>query len=385
MNFGRKLLYQIKPNTFYNSNGKRNNSKPKRNYSSKGDNNSKDNKNKPINSKIDPKWKHVFETWGFTKEQKRGHVLAFESFYNQKVINAKIINEILEVSNIKTTDDQLKKLVNTKSIFYHDFNKKTLEDIENKLGKARTNQSVPGIYIFTHIPTARKYVGSSNHLSRRINQYFRGWQKNTGLIVPLLKKESNQNFSLEILPLFDNYVKKSEIVLEQYYLLNPLFTLNTLRHAAVVGSNNGKPLFMYNRDMSILYYYTSEQINFIRNFNIHHTTFTKHLNNGTYYLGKYKFLREPVLTAKIKDMSDRDLAIILENDRVKFNKNKPVNSLSKPVILIDVNNSDQTIKFESLGKVVNFLKNKQLPASQTTLVKYLNTNIAYKGYYVKTL
>src|SRR6267143_6430883 len=54
---------------------------------------------------------------------------------------------------------------------------------------------------------------------------------------------------------------------------------------------NGLPLFMYNRDMSILYYYTSEQINFITKFSVHHTTFTKHLNNGTYYLGKYKFLR----------------------------------------------------------------------------------------------
>jgi excinuclease UvrABC nuclease subunit len=65
-------------------------------------------------------------------------------------------------------------LVNTKSFIYNNFNKKTLEDINKKLGKAKSEKPVPGIYIFTHIPTGNKYVGSSNNLSRRINEYFKG-------------------------------------------------------------------------------------------------------------------------------------------------------------------------------------------------------------------
>jgi hypothetical protein len=44
-----------------------------------------------------------------------------------------------------------------------------------------------------------------------------------------------------------------------------------------------------------------------------------------------------------------------------------------------------TINFDSLGKAINFFKSKGLPASQKTLVKYLNTNKAYNGYYIKTL
>jgi hypothetical protein len=293
----------------------------------------------------------------------------------------------LAVSNIKTTDEELKKLVNTKSFLFHNlYDKKTIENITAKVGgTVRKDSPVPGVYIFSHTPTNDKYVGSSKHLSRRINQYLKGYQKDLGLIIPLLKKEKNPNFTLEIFPLFDNYVEKSEIVLEQYYLLNPLFTLNTLRHATSSSGYNGLPLFMYNRDMSILYYYTSEQINFIKKFSVHHTTFTKHLNNGTYYLGKYKFLREPVLTAKVKDMSDTDLAIMLEKDRIKYNKNKPVNSLSKAVLLIDVNNSEITIECESLGKAIEFLKKKGLPASKSVFVKRLNTNQAYHGYYFKTL
>jgi len=123
-----------------------------------------------------------------------------------------------------------------------------------------------------------------------------------------------------------------------------------------------------------------QQIDFIRNFNIHHTTFTKHLNKATYYLGKYLFLREPVLTAIVKNMSDLDLAIMLLKDRIKFNKNKPLNSLTKPVLLTDLNNSNNTELLPSLGKCVEFFKNKGLPANQKTLVKRINYGEAYNGY-----
>ena len=81
--------------------------------------------------------------------------------------------------------------------------------------------------------------------------------------------------------------------------------------------------------MSILYYSSTQQIDFIRKFRVHHTTFTKHLNEGTYYLGKYLFSREPVLTAMVEDPSK--LGKMLEIDRVKFNKSKPLTSLAKPI------------------------------------------------------
>ena len=75
---------------------------------------------------------------------------------------------------------------------------------------------------------------------------------------------------------------------------------------------------MYNRDKR---YYIIIQCNkkiLLENLNIHYVTFNKHLNNGTYYLGKYLFYREPVLTAKVKYMSDLDLVLMLEKDRIKF-------------------------------------------------------------------
>ena len=137
--------------------------------------------------------------------------------------------------------------------------------------------------------------------------------------------------------------------------------------------------------MIILYFNSTQQIDFIRKFNVHHTTFTKHLNNGTYYLGKYLFLREPVLTAKVKEMSDSDLTLMLEKDRVKFNKNKPLNSLSKRVVLENLNNKEDCFLFFSLSQCIMFLKNKGHKADLRTLQKSINLNIPYFGYYCKYL
>jgi hypothetical protein len=141
---------------------------------------------------------------------------------------------------------------------------------------------------------------------------------------------------------------------------------------------------MYNRDKSILYYFTTQQKDFISKLNITHLTFTKHLTKGTYYLGKYLFLRERIDTAKVTDMTLPEIAIMLQQDRVNFNKSKPVNSLSKSVLLIDIK-SEEEIVFESLGKCVKFFSSKGFPVSQVTLVKRLDTNISYHGYICKTI
>ena len=134
--------------------------------------------------------------------------------------------------------------------------------------------------------------------------------------------------------------------------------------------------------MSILYYSSTQQIDFIRKLNLHHTTLTKHLNNRTYYLGKYIFLREPVLTAKVKYLSSSDLSFMLEKDRLKFNKIKPLNSLSKAVELTKVNTNNSVV-LPSLGKSVKFLREEGLATKQITLNKYINSKKAYHGYSCK--
>jgi hypothetical protein len=318
---------------------------------------------------------------GRTGPNKHSHVIAIEQINNGKVVTAKKINEILAYCNIKITEQELKYLMNISSFTLTNLNKKSItkEILKDKLGLPNSKQRIPGIYIFTHLSTGRKYVGSSSQLAFRLNGYINLSHRKFGLLIPLLIKERLKNFSLKVFPFNDNYIKGSEIVLEQYYLLDPSFTLNTIKVANNPSGSKSKSLYMYNRDMTILYFFSTQQIDFIRKLNIHHTTFTKHLEKGTYYLGKYLFSRETVLTAKVKNMSD----LMLEKDRVKYNINKPVNSLSKPVTLTDVNNLENTVVLPSLGKCVEYLQNMGLSVSQVTLVKHINLGKAYHGYLYK--
>ena len=166
--------------------------------------------------------------------------------------------------------------------------------------------------------------------------------------------------------------------------MDPSFNLNTIKVSNNPSGSAAKPLYMYNRDKSILYYFIMQQKDFISKLNIAHTTFTKHLNNSTYYLGKYLFLRELVDTAKVSNMTLPEISIMLEQDRVNFNRSKPINSLSKSVVLINIE-SEEEIVFESLGKCVKFFSSQGLPVSHTTIVKRLDTNIPYRGYICKTV
>ena len=100
-------------------------------------------------------------------------------------------------------------------------------------------------------------------------------------------------------------------------------------------------------------------------------------------MGKYLFLRERVDTAKVTEMTLPEIAVMLQQDRVKFNRSKPVNSLSKSVLLINIESKEEIV-LESLGKCVKFFSSKGFPVSQATIVKRLDTNITYHGYICKT-
>jgi GIY-YIG catalytic domain len=88
--------------------------------------------------------------------------------------------------------------------------------------------------------TAQKYVGSSNLLRRRMDDYFKGEQakpatslfkvKEAGKFLPFLKKEGLKAFKLRIFKLDTNkFSIQDALILEQFFLLNKEFNLNTLR------------------------------------------------------------------------------------------------------------------------------------------------------------
>jgi pyrroloquinoline quinone (PQQ) biosynthesis protein C len=79
---------------------------------------------------------------------------------------------------------------------------------------------------------------------------------------------------------------------------------------------------MYNRDKSILYYYSNSYKDLYNYFNIHLATFKKHLEKGTYYLGKYLFTDEFEPSANDKQMTHTEVSSMLDNDRKKFKRKK---------------------------------------------------------------
>lgn len=357
--------------------------------------NGNDNKENPFESEEDPEEpqgnSNKKQDWGLILGRKGknvyAHQLANDQVNSGKPVTLKVLNEILAYSNILVGEDTLNSLLTMpKWVFYDLHKQKTLDLIYEKLGSLRTHSKVQtqGVYVFTCLTTGQKYVGSSSQLSFRLKGYLNQTHKNTGKLIPLIKEIGLSEFKLEVisLPYYPEF--RPEIVLEQYYLLDPSFSLNTIRIVNNPSGSNSKALYLYNRDKSILYYSTTQQKDFISKLNISHFTFTKHLTKGTYYLGKYLFLRERIYTARSSDMTLAEIALMLKRDRVKFNREKPLNSSSKAILLIDVLSKEELL-FESLGQCVNFLKSSGFSASQVTLVKRLNTDLSYKGYICKTV
>jgi hypothetical protein len=77
---------------------------------------------------------------------------------------------------------------------------------------------------------------------------------------------------------------------------------------------------MYNRDKSILYHCSENQRYFSNYLNIHHITLEKHMDKGTYYLGKYLFTRQFYLSAHFRKLSIFEVAFMLNKDREKFKR-----------------------------------------------------------------
>jgi hypothetical protein len=161
-------------------------------------------------------------------------------------VNFKIINEILAYCNISITEEILNSLKNAPSFILKILDSdEAIKILKEKIGTPSGKIQIPGVYIFKHKLTGEKYVGSSSQLAVRLNGYLNYRHKLTGKFIPLLLKDKLSHFTLEIITLIDNYNFRSEIVLEQYYLLDPSFNLNTIKVANNPSGSNAKPLFHF--------------------------------------------------------------------------------------------------------------------------------------------
>lgn len=329
-----------------------------------------------------PKRKNSKDLWkiilGRKGDSQHSHEVAGQFILSGNTPDANIINKLLDVH---TTDLELSALLASPQALYSGTDLSHHNNILSQikvLSGVKGRNDIPGIYLWTYLPTGDQYVGSSSNLVVRLRGYFLHRHKLNGKLLPLFYSKPVTDFSLQIYLVGPSDAHRLEHVLEQYFLLMPSTTLNTIRVVNNPSGSNAKPLFMYNRDKSILYYSSTQQIDFIKLLGLHHTTFTKHLTNGTYYLGKYLFSREVNSDATVMDMSIQDLITMLNKDRITANITKQVVSHSKAIVLTD--DSGNALKFVSLGSCVKFLKDQGFKADQRTLIKRIETHVKYYGY-----
>jgi len=216
------------------------------------------------------------------------------------------------------------------------------------------------------------YVGSSCSLAQRLIGYFKGTHRDVGKFIPLLRKEGLNAFSLQVIPLTVNYSNYQELSIEQYFLLQSKFNLNTLRVVNKISGSRSKTVYMYTKDFSKLIYSSYIQEDFIFKLKIHHSI----INNNSVYLDKYVFTHQPVFseTAQNCNLSIEDVIIMLDKERLE-EKGKKVYLISE--------SKDRDIKsFNSIKDCIDFL-NTIAPSNKTTLYRKIGTGKPYQGYICK--
>jgi len=238
--------------------------------------------------------------------QQKPEYLALEHLNSKTPTTSSVINQILLNQNLSVNDSKLEELLKVKGVeidlpICTPENKKLLDRLTGK-SKYR---GFSGVYIFIHKKTGDKYVGSSNLLRRRMDYYFKGEFPLAGKFLPLLHQEGLEAFKLIIFKLdMNKFSNQDALILEQYYLLNKVFKLNSLR-VVNAGSSKGDAVYVYDLKCNTLYYHAKSKIELKRVLKIHTETSKKYVDSKLPYLNKFLLLSYPIPTALISNISRR--------------------------------------------------------------------------------
>ncbi len=306
------------------------------------------------------------------------YCLAIQYIKESRPITAVEVNKVLAFSGISISQDMLNKILSRPRLDFGDLDSNTIKTAKflQTIGTVRGKVQVPGVYIWIHLVTGDMYVGSSSKLARRLIGYFNNHHKDTGKLIPLIKKEGVGAFKLQVIPLTESYQVNQELCLEQYFLLQSKFNLNTLRIANDYSGARAIPLYMYTKDLSELIYSSNIQEDFIFKLKVHHSIFSNSLKTGAVYLGKYVFTDKPIIGAKESNMSETDVNLMLDKDRLEIQKSNPSR---RKVIIKDIEGSKQTMQFDSISSCITFL-NRIAPSNKTTLRRHIELGKPYNGY-----
>ena len=314
--------------------------------------------------------------------------LALEHINSGKPTTSLIINKILLNQNLSVTDSKLEDLLKVKGVDL-DLPISTPEKYQllaQLTGKSKY-KGFSGVYIFTHKNTGLKYVGSSNLLRRRMEYYFKGELPLVGKFLPLLHKEGLKAFSLKIFKLDRNiFSNQDALILEQYYLLNKEFNLNTLR-VINAGSSKGDAVYVYDLTCSTLYYHAKSSIELKRVLKIHTQTSKTYVDSKRPYLNKFLLLSYLIPSAVASNLSVNTLLEIMEKERKDMyilgtRRSIPVELEIKEGNRF-VESNGQPLKFDSLTSCIEYLRKLGLTIKRATLTKYIKNKKVFHNFLCK--
>jgi len=307
--------------------------------------------------------------------------LAFEHIDKGNITTSETINSVLLNQKVSISQEELDKLLKLPSVkFQLPITSETSPSLLALIAKPRSRRSNAGVYIFTHEATGNKYVGSTNDLARRFKQYFEKNtfinNKSTGLLLPLMEKEGFDAFTLEVIVIPYNYPKFSYCFLEQYYLLDKRFNLNT--HKIVnFRVNQGFKIYLYDNNYKTLYYTCNSLNAFCADLGIHHSSYRKCITKGSLFLDFFiisNTLIEDAVPANLTLSELHDLLVQLRKqrlDRLGISYGKVIEVFDKETNETKIYNSSYKVSY-------------RLGISRTTVRNYLNSDQPYKGrYYLK--
>lgn len=304
-------------------------------------------------------------------------------FENDKIIvNHNMINNLLINQGVSINETELNEIKRISSVkFKLPLTNETCCSFISLLGKPKTRRRRSGVYIFTHLSTGKKYVGSSNSLSRRMDQYFNksSFNKNTGLFIPLIEKDGLQAFELEIFVMPPKYDSDYYFLfLEQYFLLHNTFELNTQK-IVNFRVRQGKKIYLYDKSGEILYY-VSLSLNQIKdNLGIHPNTCMKGINNQETYLNYFKITDQFITTSRKVDITLDELVKLISEKKLLFLKNDFFNKLSVPIAVTNSLTFEKQ-DFLSIKDAVIYFKEKNIILDRNKISQCIKTKEAYKGY-----
>lgn len=331
----------------------------------------------------------TFSTW-LKHPQYKPESLALEHINSGNVTTSSIINKILLNQNLSVTDAKLEELLEVKGVEIDIpiFNPKDKQLLDELTGKSKY-KGFFGVYIFIHIKTGQKYVGSSNLLRRRMDYYFKGeWDfPLAGKLLHLLHKEGLKAFKLKIFKLDDNkFTSKDALILEQYYLLNKEFNLNTLK-VVNAGSSKGNGVYVYDLTCSTLLYHAKSRIELKRVLKIHTETSKIYIDSKLPYLNKYILLSFHIPTASTSNISVQNLVDIIQRERQSLYILGNRRSIPVELIIKEGNTFikswGQSLKFDSLTSCIEYLRELGLNIKRDTLTKYIKIEKVFHNFLCK--